>query len=339
MPDIERKILGLTDAVTTDDGAGSFMGYASRFGERDSVGDIVIRGAYTDTLPQFIQRGFIAWGHDWTIPVATIREASEDDQGLLLTADFHSDDVSQRARQITTERMARGKFMGLSIGYTTEAAEDTEAGRLLKRVTLYETSLVTVPALASAGVTSAKAVDEAKPFPSEHACRLRDPGDFQANSFRRTTRTHDGKEYSVIMGKLKGDDAMSEQAYRYPKDAWTADAARSHCKGHDGMMFEPASGKADCGCADAAPLVTLDTLATDATLLVAEYKAGQPQLSTTRRERLAALRASLHDLGVELDALLDETTPRDRSDGKQLWAAWQRAEFDRACARVRAAAR
>src|SRR6185503_11658301 len=109
MPDLERKILALADAVTTNDGAGSFMGYASRWDERDAQGDIVIRGAYTETLPQFIQRGFIAWGHDWLTPVATVREATEDDQGLLLTADFHSDDVSQRARQITTERLARGK--------------------------------------------------------------------------------------------------------------------------------------------------------------------------------------------------------------------------------------
>ena len=46
-------------------------------------------------------------------------------------------------------------------------------------------------------------VEEGKPYPNEHACRLKDPADFQADSFRRTKRKHDGKEYSIIMGRLK----------------------------------------------------------------------------------------------------------------------------------------
>lgn len=81
-----------------------------------------------------------------------------------------------------------------------------------------------------------------RPYPQEHACRLREPGDFQADSFRRIEREHEGKKYSVIMGKLTGQDAMTEQAYRYPKDTWSADSAGSHCKSHDGR-FEAASGQ------------------------------------------------------------------------------------------------
>lgn len=81
------------------------------------------------------------------------------------------------------------------------------------------------------------------PYPNEHACRLRDPGDFQADSFRRMKRKHDGKTYSVIIGKLKGEDSTTEQAYRYAKDAWSASQARSHCNSHDGN-FE-AAGESD----------------------------------------------------------------------------------------------
>lgn len=156
---VETKVLALTDATVTppaDGGAGSFSGYASRFGERDLVGDVVVKGAYTKTLPQFRERGFIAWGHDWDNPVATIREAREDERGLYVEADFHSDPQSQIARTRAAERLARGKFMGLSIGFRTLDAEDTPKGRLLKEIELFETSLVTVPALPSAGVLSAK---------------------------------------------------------------------------------------------------------------------------------------------------------------------------------------
>jgi len=78
-----------------------------------------------------------------------------------------------------------------------------------------------------------------KPYPSEHACRLKNPDAFQDNSFRRTTREHEGRKYSILMGKLKGESSMTEQAYRYDKDTWTASEARTHCNDHDGT-FEAA---------------------------------------------------------------------------------------------------
>jgi hypothetical protein len=77
------------------------------------------------------------------------------------------------------------------------------------------------------------------PYPQEHACRLRSPKDFQPDSFRRVTREHKGKEYSIIMGRLKGQTTMTEQTYRYDKTKWTEDQAKAHCKEHEGT-FEPA---------------------------------------------------------------------------------------------------
>ena len=81
------------------------------------------------------------------------------------------------------------------------------------------------------------------PYPNEHACRLRQPGEFQPDSFRRVSRKHEGKTYVVIMGRLKGEETATEQAYRYPKDTWEVDEARDHCKEHDGIEFEPAEGE------------------------------------------------------------------------------------------------
>ena len=82
------------------------------------------------------------------------------------------------------------------------------------------------------------------PYENEHACRLQDPNKFKEGSFRRTTRKHKGKEYGVIMGKLKGETNMTEQAYRYNKEVWTASEAKSHCKEHDGT-FEAAKKEKD----------------------------------------------------------------------------------------------
>lgn len=82
------------------------------------------------------------------------------------------------------------------------------------------------------------------PYPNEHACRLVQPNRFQSDSFRRTSREHNGKSYNIIMGRLEGQETMTEQAYRYDKEKWTPAEARTHCEGHEGR-FEAASAPAN----------------------------------------------------------------------------------------------
>lgn len=74
------------------------------------------------------------------------------------------------------------------------------------------------------------------PYPSEHACRIRQPGEFEPNSFRRIKQ---GK-LSIIIGKLKGKTTTTAQAYRYPKDAYTEAEARAACE-KAGGSFEAAA--------------------------------------------------------------------------------------------------
>lgn len=75
---------------------------------------------------------------------------------------------------------------------------------------------------------------------AEHACRLKDPGDF--DKFRRGKRKHNGKEYGIIFGRPKDGGGWQEQAYRYDTETWNADEAKDHCKGHDGK-FDAAEAK------------------------------------------------------------------------------------------------
>jgi len=89
---------------------------------------------------------------------------------------------------------------------------------------------------------------------TEHRCRLRDPGDFQPDSFRRIQRgehagggPRDGKQLSIIVGRLKGESTMTTQAYRYPVDTWTEAQARGHCSEENGSFDaapEPEESKA-----------------------------------------------------------------------------------------------
>lgn len=79
------------------------------------------------------------------------------------------------------------------------------------------------------------------PYPTEHACRVRDPADFRRGSFRRVRRKSGARPLDAIMGRLAEDgSAMVLQSYRYPKEDWTASQARRHCRDHEGGTFEPA---------------------------------------------------------------------------------------------------
>jgi hypothetical protein len=70
------------------------------------------------------------------------------------------------------------------------------------------------------------------PYPNEHACRIKEPGDFEPGSFRRIKQ---GK-VSIIIGRLRGKSTTTTQAIRYPKDQWSAAEARAECAKHGGRF-------------------------------------------------------------------------------------------------------
>ena len=73
-----------------------------------------------------------------------------------------------------------------------------------------------------------------KPYPNEHACRINDPGKYDKFARKNCEMKSNDKCIDVIYG-IKDDNAEI-QAFRYPKDTWDADTARSHCKSHDGSF-------------------------------------------------------------------------------------------------------
>lgn len=84
-----------------------------------------------------------------------------------------------------------------------------------------------------------------EPYPNEHAARVQDPGDFEADSFRN--KTLPGKPgVRIVMGKLKGKTSMTTQAYRFSADSFTEEQAKKWLEDNDvkTIGFEPAKKKA-----------------------------------------------------------------------------------------------
>ena len=73
------------------------------------------------------------------------------------------------------------------------------------------------------------------PYPNFHSCRIKSPGLFQEDSFK----TIKSGKLSIIIGRLKGKTTTTTQAFRYPTNAYTELAARTHCKENKGT-FEAA---------------------------------------------------------------------------------------------------
>lgn len=155
---IERKVCegAQLKILDTDGSSGRLSGYASTFANVDRVGERVVKGAFAESIPTFLKDGFIALDHDWRVRVAMPDIAREDDYGLWIESDFHSTPDAQEARVKAMERLNKGKSVSLSIGYEVQEDSMEENVRLLKKLNLFEVSLVSVPANPLAQLAGAK---------------------------------------------------------------------------------------------------------------------------------------------------------------------------------------
>jgi len=135
---------------------GTFAGYASLFGEVDLSQDLVMPGAFRDSLrlrgPQGVK---LLFQHDPNEPIGVWLELYEDAKGLFARGRLIPEVA--RAREVLS-LMRAGALDGLSIGFrTVKGRTDPKSGvRRLDRIDLWEISVVTFPMLPEARVSTVK---------------------------------------------------------------------------------------------------------------------------------------------------------------------------------------
>jgi HK97 family phage prohead protease len=137
-------------------GDGTVEGYASLFGEIDQARDMVMPGAFTQTLKQRgVRRIPMLFQHDPSEPVGVWLELREDLRGLWARGRLIPDVA--RGRELLA-LVGQGAIDGLSIGYRTVRGRIDPATRVrrLHQVDLWEISIVTFPLLDSARVRAVK---------------------------------------------------------------------------------------------------------------------------------------------------------------------------------------
>jgi HK97 family phage prohead protease len=141
--------------VKSLDESGVFAGYGSVFNMVDSQRDVVLPGAFTETLARRGSDVKLLWQHDVREPIGRIEALREDGQGLYLRGRLLLEVA--RAREAYA-LMKAGVLSGLSIGYSpVRYRTDPDTGvRMLSQLDLWEVSLVTFPANEAARVTVVK---------------------------------------------------------------------------------------------------------------------------------------------------------------------------------------
>lgn len=145
------------------DDNGKVEGYASTWTkEPDSYGDIVIKGAFTETLEKRAKTGHpfpLCYGHDLNQIIGKVENIEEDDTGLKIEASFLSSALAQEKRELVKEGIVWQFSFAYDILEAERPTEDEKAAGIFQKLTkldLYEISLVPVPANQTAIVTEIK---------------------------------------------------------------------------------------------------------------------------------------------------------------------------------------
>lgn len=145
--------------------AGQMLAYASVFGNTDSYGDVVVKGAFANTLAAWRKSGRqipLLYGHDMSDPdknIGYVIDAEEDERGLKVLAQFDDDATAQKVYRL----VKAGRVAELSFAFDTiksamlDDPDRPDAYRELQELKLYEVSVVPIGANSETEVLAIKA--------------------------------------------------------------------------------------------------------------------------------------------------------------------------------------
>lgn len=214
MPEQTFETKAMNGQLTIDEAEGIVEAFVAGIGNKDSVGDIVLPGAFDASLKRRKPR--VVWGHNWNEPIGKVLEIYEvgpDDRrlpakmrdarigGLFARVQFNL--KSERGREAFANILFFGAEQEWSIGYKTITAayDNTRQANLLREVELYEVSPVLHGANQLTGTISIKS----------------DNGDDRVTSFKKSKWPMFDRSFAEMIkeehpeiwdagGNIKGDD-------------------------------------------------------------------------------------------------------------------------------------
>ena len=142
----------LGDLIDADEKSGVVKGYGSIFGNIDSDGDVIRRGAYNKTIKENGYRVKYLYQHDMNKPLGKMLNLYEDEKGLVFEASIPK---TQLGKDVI-ELMKAGVITENSVGILPIQKEHKDNYRELTECKLFEISAVTLAANDQAMITDVK---------------------------------------------------------------------------------------------------------------------------------------------------------------------------------------
>ena len=153
-----------TFKIKSEDETGKISGYFATYDRiPDSYGDVIAKGAFTETIEKRKESGHpfpLCWGHDLNQIVGAVypEDIVDTEKGPLMTASFFNSPLAQEKREIVKS----GVVYQFSFAYDILDAEmvtleDGTKAQELRKLDLFEVSIVPIPANPRAEVTDIKA--------------------------------------------------------------------------------------------------------------------------------------------------------------------------------------
>lgn len=155
---MEYKFTALDDVEVATD-ARTIKGYASVFGDVDSYGDTIVKGAYAATIKANKTGLPMLWQHNTDNLIGRWTSLKEDDKGLIVEGRLTP---GHSVAEDVYASLKNGDVDGMSIGFSIPAGGASERGdgvRVLKKIDLREVSVVVMPADRNALISAVKAAD------------------------------------------------------------------------------------------------------------------------------------------------------------------------------------
>lgn len=177
---METKNFELLEIKATDNDPGFFSGYASTFGGRpDFGGDIIEQGAFTESLAKGGKFGYVPmlFDHDSSKVVGIWTRHEEDVRGLSVDGRLAIDtSLGKDLYSLLRMKAIRTMSIGYEVfdrKYDEHVVRENNGVRRLKKLDLWEISIVPMPMNARAKITDVKsAIEKAQNVREmEHALR------------------------------------------------------------------------------------------------------------------------------------------------------------------------
>lgn len=191
--------------------ARQFEGYGAVFKNVDYGGDVILPGAFKDSLQTMSALPPMFWMHQPDQVPGKWLSMKEDKHGLLVKGELADTQLGRETHTL----LKMGAVTGMSIGYIPVETDYTNDGtRLLKQVDLIETSIVSLPmnplAQVAAVKTRTSATGEYVPAPKEIERHFRDMGCSKRTARQLVAKIYDGSGVTLEPAEDEAGETLAE---------------------------------------------------------------------------------------------------------------------------------